>query len=218
MGNVISPGFVTGLADEARCLVRAGHAAVLCHGPGLRAAESAAHALLDRGARALVSFGLAGGLDPELPPGTLILADRVEGYGVDPDWREALAAALAPLCPLARTLADGGVVIATAADKRALFESTGAAAVDMESATVARAAAAAGVPFAAVRVIADPADRSLPKAALAGMGSDGRVRPLAVLAELFRHPGQIPALISLARDSATAMAKLRQAAVLLGTA
>lgn len=217
---MISPGIVTGLTGEAQCLIRAGHVNVLCHGPGSRHAQSAARTLLERGARGLVSFGLAGGLDPDLPPGTLILADRVIGgtssFPTDSVWREALAARLAPLSPLIRPLADGGIVLVSAADKRALFESSGAVAVDMESATVARLAGEAGVPFVVVRAIADPASRSLPFAALAGMGEDGNVRPFAALAALLRHPGQIPALIGLARDSAAAMATLRRAAGIVG--
>lgn len=167
-----------------------------------------------------MSFGLAGGLDPDLPPGTLILADRVvDGEGqflsTDSAWRASLASRLAPLAPRIRAVADGGAVVASSQAKHALFVTSEAAAVDMESATVGRLAAAAGLPFAVVRVIADPASRSLPPAALAGMGPEGQVRPLAVLAELLRHPGQFPALLGLARDTAAAMAALRRAAALI---
>ena len=52
-------------------------------------------------------------------------------------------------------------------------QATGAAAADMESHVVARLAAELGLPFAVLRVIADPAEREVPPAALAGMRADG---------------------------------------------
>ena len=58
-------------------------------------------------------------------------------------------------------------VVAAQACKAALRSETGAAAVDMESHIAAAYAAEAGLPFAALRVISDPATR-----ALAGAGED----------------------------------------------
>ena len=57
-------------------------------------------------------------------------------------------------------------VVAARACKAALRSETGAAAVDMESHIAAAYAAEAGLPFAALRVISDPATR-----ALAGAGA-----------------------------------------------
>jgi len=65
--------------------------------------------------------------------------------------------------------------------KRLLRSMTGAAAVDMESHVAGRIAAEANLPFAILRVICDPADRSLPPAALAGMRRDGTTNIGAVL-------------------------------------
>ena len=57
-------------------------------------------------------------------------------------------------------------IVATQADKARAWIDTGALAVDLESAVVARAAAAAGIPFLVLRAIADPATRHLPPARL----------------------------------------------------
>ena len=91
----------------------------------------------------------------------------------------------------------------------------GAAAVDMESHRVACVAARAGLPFAAVRVIADPADRALPSSALAGFNARGETQIGAVLWELANHPLQLPALIRVARDSNKAFSTLNRCAALL---
>jgi len=123
----------------------------------------------------------------------------------EPDGRFALADIAGVDAPLAQ-----------AAAKTALFASTGAAAVDMESAVVARAAQRHGLPFAILRVIADPAHRPLPAAALVAMGADGEVDLAAVLGALLRSPRQLPALIRLARDSRGAFAALGRARAVLG--
>ena len=102
-----------------------------------------------------MSFGIAGGLDPALSPGRLIVATAViDGQGGKIEchgaWRDELIAALASLSPLAAPLAGRDGAIVTVAEKALLHARHGAAAVDMESHAVARVAARAGLPFAAV--------------------------------------------------------------------
>src|SRR4029077_17804193 len=84
--------------------------------------------------------------------------------------------------------------VATIQQKLALLAATGAGAVDMESHVVARVAARQAIPFAVLRVVADPQARDLPPAALVGMRSDGTMDALAVLRTLGEDPGQIPQL------------------------
>ncbi|MBF0561655.1 MAG: hypothetical protein HQL37_06445 [Alphaproteobacteria bacterium] len=220
MGHVIEPGFVTGLVMEAECLTDVGCRRVGCVGPGFAHAGRCARRLVEDGARGLVSFGLAGGLDPRLPSGTVLLADRVIAGAVSLDtaviWRDSLERQLTSFHPVVGAVVDSSQVVATVTGKQALFAASGAAAVDMESAAVAQVAAAAGLPFVAVRVIADPALRDLPGAALAGMGEDGRVRPMAVLAALLRHPFELPDLLRLSLDSARATAVLRRVGGVVG--
>jgi adenosylhomocysteine nucleosidase len=98
----------------------------------------------------------------------------------------------------------GATVVADAAAKRALFATTGAQAVDLESGAVARIAMAYGLPFVVVRAICDPAETDLPPAALLALDSSGRIGLTAVLNSVFRGPGQIRGLITLARDAGRA--------------
>ena len=92
--------------------------------------------------------------------------------------------------------------------KRKIHESSRAVAVDMESHIAARVAAAHGVPFAACRVIINPAQRTLPPAALVGIRADGTPDPLAVLRSVMRQPSQIPALLCVIADATAARAAL----------
>ena len=109
-------------------------------------------------------------------------------------------------------LLAGDSIIATAADKRAAFARTGAAAVDLESGAVAVVAEQAGLPFAVLRAVCDPAGRNLPLAALVALDAAGRIRIGAVLRAVLARPWQIPALIGLAGDSAGARRALLLAA------
>lgn len=202
-------GVVSGLVAEAACLPDG--MAIRCAGPGPRAAQAAA-ALLAGGAAALVSFGVAGGLSRKLQPGDLVLAETVvlpDGSVLPADPR--LRARLAHLSCHGGAVVGSDVPVLTPAAKRALRHATGGMAVDMESHVVARAAAAAGVPFLAVRAILDAADEAVPQLALAGMGEDGRSHALPVMAGLLRQPWQLPALLRLSRRMNAALAGLRRA-------
>jgi adenosylhomocysteine nucleosidase len=213
-------GVVTGLAFEARRARRAGLEAMAAGGRQGAAAE-AAELLVGRGVGALLSFGLAGGLDPELPPGTIVLADLVfsdDGgpLACDAAWVQELAGVLPPFAQRSVFGSPGPVYSATV--KQRLFRATGAAAVDLESVAVARVAARHRVPFAAVRVIADPAGMSLPSAALAGFAETTRVAHGRVAAELLRHPWQLPAMLQLALATGRALRMLEQCAAAIARA
>ncbi|HXI88235.1 MAG TPA: hypothetical protein VNH64_12305, partial [Parvularculaceae bacterium] len=112
--------------------------------------------------------------------------------------------------PLERAILFGSdEIIASAREKARLFERYGAVAVDMESHGAARAARSAGVPFAAIRAIADPASRALPPSALNAVAPDGSTKTLSVLWECAKAPGQFPALLQLGSDSEAALKTLR---------
>jgi len=170
-------------------------------GPGPGPAAEGAERLLERGASILLSWGSAGALGCA-GPGDIVLPYRVHDatrreFEVDRDLSDRLVSACEGIAPLHRgNLASVEAPVITVSAKRALAESTGALAVDMESAAIARVAAAARVPFIAIRVILDTARRAVPAAAIAGM--DGpRTRPVRVLAGLLRSPADTGGLIAL---------------------
>ena len=217
-------GIITALAAEARTLAGRGnrllgHAEfkVALAGPGPRRAAAAATQLLAEGCDALLSFGLAGGLDVRLRPGSLVIANAVcSTDGARYVCDQALSAALM------RCVQGQGAIVAplygaeapllAAVDKQVLHQDLGVVAVDMESAAIARIAHAHGQPCAVLRCVVDPADFSVPRAALAGMGEDGRSRALATARALLAHPLELPALIRLALWYGGALRVLRGAA------
>jgi hopanoid-associated phosphorylase len=205
---------VTGMAFEAR----------IARGPGVEVVYAARADRLERaltqalakGASGVMSFGTAGGLAPDLPPGTLIVADAIDGplgrVPTDSAWKDRMIAALRAALPDARiecgTLAAVAAPAVTQAQKDALHGKTGALAVDMESHIAAAQAAARGLPFAVCRAVVDPAWRTLPPAATAGLREDGTTALGPILRELARAPRQLPAMIRLAFDAKAARASL----------
>lgn len=203
---------VTGLRAEARIASGSGIATLSGGGDATRLALLLQGSLAS-GARAVISFGIAGGLLPGLQAGDIVIADAVHdgetSWQTDARWCGRLRQAL----PFARkgTLAGSDIAVPGLDAKAALQRRSGAVAVDMESHIAARLAAQYHVPFVALRVVADPAERSLPQAALVGMSSDGRTDIGAVLRALARRPGDVPALIRTALDARAAFATLRRA-------
>src|SRR4051812_35548265 len=75
-------GAVVGLPVEAAILrIRARPSIsadfIATAGASAARAEASAEQLIARGATALISFGIAGGIDPDLRPGALVLASEV---------------------------------------------------------------------------------------------------------------------------------------------
>jgi adenosylhomocysteine nucleosidase len=177
---------------------------VAVSGMGRAAAVAAAGALVDAGATALVSWGLAGGLDPRLQAGTICLPSAVVArdaatFATDVHWREILAAAISQhLRVVSGTLLTSAAAIEDVAAKAAAFAETGAVAVDMESAGVAQIAASKRLPFVAVRAIVDTAGDTLPPAVLAA-GTEGRMRLARLLFGIVRSPREIAAVMRLAQ-------------------
>lgn len=207
---------VVGMAFEARIAEGLG-VPIVCGGDGHNLAASLTRAMA-AGCGGLISFGVAGGLAPDLKPGTCVVGSTIldgdERRQTDMRWAQRLmriipGAVYGPIIGVREPIAD-------ATDKHALHAQTGALAVDMESHVVARTAARHGVPVAAIRVVVDPAQRTIPRSALAGTRPDGTIDPLSVMRSLLRYPGDLVALIRMSLDARAARATLVRGSALLG--
>jgi hopanoid-associated phosphorylase len=202
---------------EARIASAPGVSVFACGGNvGLRAA-AIRHAVFT-GAPAIVSFGIAGGLLATMRPGDWIVATGVcagnERIDADPEWTQRLFERL----PGAEI---GDIVsvpepVRRSHQKRHLQLATGACAVDMESYQAAALARELNVPFAAVRVVADPVERELPPAVHSGLQTDGSVALAAVFDSLAREPGQLMSLGRVALDAYVAFRALLRGREQLG--
>jgi adenosylhomocysteine nucleosidase len=223
MTDIARLGIVTGLPQEGALLRRAfGKAAppIFCSGADPARVPAGVAELRERGCDLLVSFGFAGGLDPTLMAGDILLAERVvtvggEVHRADAVARSQLGHALDRFHCRWRGGALAGVdrILATPAAKRSVANETAALAADMES--HALAAAAGNLPFVVLRAIVDPAARAIPSSALSALAPDGGIRPLPLITGLLRRPGEIATLLALARDSRRARAALGRGAAAL---
>ena len=153
------------------------HLRLIVSGPGEPRAATAAAALaqLDPPASGILTTGVAGGLDPALAPGTLVLATRVQHrrarggrrgmpIAATPRFRSWLEVSLrqAGLRVAAGETLTRDTLLLTPAEKAAAHNESRPISVEMEDYVWAEHAAAANLPFASLRAVLDPASASLP--------------------------------------------------------
>ena len=208
---------VCGLKVEAR--IARGRGIRICVGGGR--SESLIAAIekeIANGVDGIVRFGLCGALDPSLEPGTLIIARSTvfggRSLGVEARWSELLEKRM-PYATRA-SLAGSERIVTDVLAKRRLLEETGAVAVDMESHIAAAIAGRHGVPFVALRAVADPFDRPLPSATTVAMRPNGGIDFFAVLRAIVKEPGQLPVLLAIGRDTRKALSALGRGRRLAG--
>jgi adenosylhomocysteine nucleosidase len=149
------------------------------------------------GVDVVILAGLAGGLDPSLRTGEIVVdgdVGVVEGAG----WR----------CAGIHTATD---LVTTPADKVALFRSTGAVAVEMEATVVRAAVAKAGSRFVGIRAIAHTADETVDPGLLELIDEAGRPRAGPLAKALLRRPGLLVSLLQLRSTCGVALRALEAA-------
>jgi adenosylhomocysteine nucleosidase len=222
--RVAAPGpvlVVTGMKREAACVTGDG-VVVICSGASVARLRGELGRLHETNFSALVSFGLAGGLDYTLRPGDIVVADTIVSGEMRHETHRRLSGALAEAAAAKGCRAAPGAIVgvdAPAMDtktKSLLRESAKAHAVDMESHLAAEFAQARRLPFVALRAISDPASRALPPLAAKALTPEGDVDGKIVARELLRAPGQIGELILAGLDSRAAFQSLSRCGPLLG--
>jgi adenosylhomocysteine nucleosidase len=209
--------------------------AVICVGLGLEAEIVAkrftqeiggadlaeGRAVLDRvadaGCRAIVSFGLAGGLSPELRAGDIVIASSVVGhngeFATDDVWSGWLLTAI-PTAFYAR-IAGVDLAVASSAQRLELSGRVGALAVDMESHLIGQIAARHLMRFVAVRVVVDAVNRNIPETALTCLSRTGEARRSELGRRLAARPRDTLDILRLWADWLSARRALANACEIL---
>jgi 4-hydroxy-3-methylbut-2-enyl diphosphate reductase len=145
---------------------------------------------------ALMVLGFCGGLDVQARPGEVIVAEEV--LATTDEGHDPVRAACHGAAQLAVALGDSGLTVRRGSivgvgriatgERREQLRAAGALAVDMESAWLA--AAAAGRPFAVVRVVLDSPSHELlrPRAAVGAVRAARTLRRVASVLQDWTAP------------------------------
>ncbi len=164
---------------------------------------------------AYISVGLSAALKERLRPGDIVVGESVvppevsDAYNADAGLLSAAREALKDTVLFAPVTASRRVAWRST-DKRLIAANCPAAALDMETLGAARACSEAGVPFLAVRAISDSLDEDLP-VDFNRYTKDGGMDWPRFLYHIVIHPGVIPPLMRLGRQSRLAAKNLSTA-------
>jgi nucleoside phosphorylase len=173
---------------------------VLITGIGRENAERRLHSALKRHAYQLVlSCGFASGLNPYLTAGTVVFSTD-EDAGLTPTLLAAGA------CPVRFHCSSR--VATTVEEKQALWQTTGADAVEMESEIIRAICRAHSIPSATIRVISDAANENLPLDFNVFMTAEQTLNYGKLILSLLTSPTKIPAMLRLQRQTQLAARNL----------
>ncbi len=190
-------------------------------GAGSANAKAAAELLITNGATRLISWGCAAALSTALKPGSLTLADelidaegcRAANFCVSSNWHSYAKNSLSTsLVVHTGWLAESPGIVSSSKDKKQLQSITGAVVLDMESIAIAKVAGHYGLPFLAIRAIADPVNMDLPLAINYSLNNQGDIILGKLILFLVLHPAELPALIKLGLHFNAARKTLKSAA------
>jgi len=226
-------GIVCALIPEARTLGLKGApggieclgdaVVAVCSGMDIAGIRACVDDMLEQDVKGLLNWGFAGALNPSLKAGAVLLPETIaSASGEHFQTSVGLRALITEVCrgyheglPAGGPLYCAAAVVTDTEEKQRLFATTGADAVDMESAGIAAIAAERKLPFAAVKTVLDTATTALPGFLASSVDNYGRPRFFPFLRGLARQPASVGVLFGLARQSRAASLSLRRLATLL---
>ena len=156
-------------------------------------------ALQERPYGLVLTCGFAGALNSALGVGTVVYGQNTPA---------GLSRVLSALGAAAVTFHCAERIASTGREKQLLRQTTGADAVEMESAGIHRVSLERNVDCATVRVISDGANEDLPLDFNALMTDSFRLNYSKLAWTLLKHPGKVPQLFKLQRHTRRAAESL----------
>jgi adenosylhomocysteine nucleosidase len=148
----------------------------------------------------VMMVGIAGGLDPTLQRGHMLVPDQLIDERGTIRSMATQEPFFEPITP-ATLILQADRVILDPNEKQSLHVQTGACAVDMESLAVARVCEENRRPMQAIRFIADTASDLLPSEIVNLVDEAGNPRLLTALGRIARRPSLLPELLPLERSN-----------------
>ncbi|MDA0295851.1 MAG: nicotinate (nicotinamide) nucleotide adenylyltransferase [Planctomycetota bacterium] len=200
--------FLTPLVHERKILASTGIPADRLHvcGPGREGVRRWADGHSEHSGPVIL-VGIAGGLEPDLASGSIVVVDEV----VDQRGRVTVPPAACRIdLPGSRRgrVTTTGRVVASSEAKHALGRATGASIVDLESVHFAELADSRGWDWGIIRVVGDPMEEAVPAALDRFVDHLGRTRIVVVAIELFQRPALFKRLRALGRQTRVALLAL----------
>ena len=222
--NGMRIGFISALRAEIRTLAflmeqRNDQASCLFEtcGQGPQKASDAAKRLVAKKCDLLISWGVAGALDPALKNGDLIVSNHsISEKGQEIRSRKNTAKYYIDRLENVVPVTSGKIVtvreVATSAKKKkSLFQRYKADIVDMESHSIAEVAEESGTDFLFVRAVTDEASHDLPKSFIECADEFGTPKPLKILGVICLQPYKIRSFFRLGAEFRTSLKTLRLA-------
>jgi adenosylhomocysteine nucleosidase len=181
----INPGELTALDSQTLLALS---------GMGAARASDATQRLIDAGASAVVSWGVAAALDSTLRAGDLILPQLVlsaagKRFTVHRGWHAALCHALSPTLAFhTGTLVETQKILPDERRKLELSRAHNARAADMETASIALTARRAGIAFSVIRAISDTVSMTVPQSLVNAVDPVGQIGLRTVLTHIAPRP------------------------------
>jgi adenosylhomocysteine nucleosidase len=179
------------------------HQAVILSGVGQQCANHAAWVFIQNGATKLISWGCAGALSKPLHAGDLMIPTQfIDQYHntikYDDSWARYALKKLSGIKNISHgTILESNVIVTAKQEKALLNKKTSADVIDMESTGIASIAHCHGLPFLAIKAVADTATMHLPKAIDVALNRSNQFQISTFLPYLLTHPYDIPKLIAL---------------------
>jgi len=225
-------GIIAALPDEAKCLyqdrlnqsepIEIQQDIFLClSGVGEALAAAATQRLLQHDIDALISWGVAGAIDPELKVGDMLISETVfyrdKKFTSSLSWFNNIIKELQSKFSNVRSglIVSNTEICSSIENKQSLYKNTGAVAVDMESGAIAEIAYSKKIDFITIRAISDDANTIIPGVVLNNTDPLGRPDLFPFLFSCIKQPGQIIDLFKLAKRYKKALSSLIEIALYL---